>query len=687
MNETSTYYRERALSGVLILGGLVGITDPLLHSHHGVQPRALIGAGVGTVFLMLVLILRWTKAIRLVMYVAIAAAAVVFLGNFALYGHTYFFAAGFALPLAAAMFMSTREALWVLALYCAVSLVLGILIQSNLLVPPFAQLDRESVVLQNTINGVLIIIAITIPTVWKERLFADASLRERKQQRRLEAVFENGYGALIEANQQGRIEYAAGNLLEILGYSREAMLGQRILGFLSRDDRHQLLESMRQRGSSFTFDREVRVFDRSGNRRWVRLSGGGSSDSQPGRNWICAIQDVQEQVSQRERVFELSRLESLGNLCGGLAHDFNNLLTVIAFQSEQISDPEVKREIQSAQRCAAELTTGLLTFARKQEYQEVALDLRSFLSDFRKLAEHMLPGNIQLQWEISDAPLTIKMDPAQLQQVLINLLTNAQHATAGGGQLKVETYSHRQKRDSSASTPSPWAYLVVSDNGTGMTEETRERALEPFFTTKPRGKGTGLGLATVHGAVTRAGGRVMIDSQVGVGTRITIRFPLIDPMHHDAHPRRIEIPHTKHLSKNKPTVFVVEDREDVARNIRMILERAGFNVTVAGDAESAWEALSQRTVDLLVADIVLPGLSGIDLVSQVFERDDEIRAILISGHHQEDLSVVSRYPNRMRFFPKPFSSDQFLLAVNQLLAPHEVRRDAQSAPKSMGLGG
>lgn len=661
MIQKTSQYRERALLSVLVLGGLVGVTDPLIH---GAQPRSVIAAVCGVLLWGLGIALVKLKATRAIMILAMLVTSVVFLGNLALYAESFFFATGFAIPVAAALFMRRVDAAWTLIAYCLSGIAIATVIHLSAL-EPFYEQSSPSTIFQNTLNSALIIVAIVVPTIWKEHLFEAAIRREREQQRRLSAVIDTGYGAVIEGDIHGKIDFAAGRLLEKLGYKEEDLVGKSKLSFVKPRDRLAVLEPVHSAAAKY--DVEARVRDQQGNYRWVRVSGGRITDDEGKCRWVTALQDVHEEVTQRQRVFELSRLESLGDLCGGLAHDFNNLLTVISAQSELISDNEVRSEIQRAQKSAAELTAGLLTFARKQDYRDETIDLIEFLSKSRPLLDRILPANINVDWELERGPLFVRIDPAQMQQVLINLVTNAQHAMPSGGALRIQAKCGGGDTPENLQSASNGALcLSICDTGRGMSMETQQRAIEPFYTTKPRGQGTGLGLSTVHGVVGDAGGEMQITSRLGVGTDIVLWFPIADPPQVDQ--KKATSDRLSAQSGQRKRVLLVEDREEVARAISMMLEYAGFVVMHFSSAEEAQCAIAEEPFELLISDVVLPGMSGIDLVEKLMAQSKESLAILISGHQQQQTELLSDYPDRVRFLPKPFSAKKLSAVADELLS-------------------
>ena len=667
-NSAQPDYHRRALAGVLFLGGMIGITDFLWLD--GFPPRSQLAFGVGWILLALVPYLAWTRHIRSTMLMAIFAASTVFLGNFFLYGSAYYLAAGFSVPLAAAMFMRSVDALATLIGYCLAGVLIGTSINTGIWTPPF-ELNYK---FQLVINGLLIIAAMSLTTIWRERQLAAAKRQELEQKERLETIFLNGYGLMVEADHRQIIRSVTGQLLADLGYSRDDLVGRHQATLLAPSQRQ--LFDVAQAGTAqadpraqdpIRHDEEVRILNSQGQERWVRLSGG-TIGFGADRKWVLAMQDIHEAVTQRNRVFEIARLESLGEVCGGLAHDFNNLLTVIGINAEFIEDDRIRSEIISARDQAVDLTAGLLTFARKQEFREHDIDLRDFLTNIQPLVERIAGPKIHCRWDITDESHCIRIDPAQLQQVIINLVTNSMHAMPDGGKLKIQCEQSvvlpdhvcdQQRRPESG-----FAVLTITDDGTGMDEETRSRSVEPFFTTKPRGKGTGLGLATAHGAVRSAGGFLYVDSKPDKGTSVSIYLPLIKES--QPTPWVSDFPASTEAFCADCSLLIVEDRAEVCTTLETLLGSYGFQVFSKRDAESAMTFLENSSVDLVISDVMLPGASGVDLAGWILDSFRNIPIILISGHQNQDLAIVEQFPDSLRFIPKPFSTSKLLGAIRQL---------------------
>lgn len=366
------------------------------------------------------------------------------------------------------------------------------------------------------------------------------------------------------------------------------------------------------------------------------------------------------------RVQQSERLASLGQLAGGVAHDFNNLLTVIlnyaAFIAEsETSDDDTRAqagEIKASAERAAGLTKQLLLFARREPVQRAPIDLGSVVRNVRELLVRAVGEAIELVIvEADDLPLVIG-DRGQLEQVLMNLAVNARDAMPDGGSLTVETAL--VDRESGTSVE-----LRVMDDGEGMSQDVVDHAFEPFFTTKALGHGSGLGLATVHAIVADAGGTIELASGSGSGSTFTIRLPVATEVASASDPQRVSPP----VTGSGETVLVVEDQVPVRKVIVGMLRRNGYHVVEASDAPDALELASGEHIDLMLAEIVMPGLSGRDLVAELRRRRPLQRVLYMSGYSGGAFGTQRALDPGEALIHKPFKEGELLTAVHGALEP------------------
>jgi two-component system cell cycle sensor histidine kinase/response regulator CckA len=387
-------------------------------------------------------------------------------------------------------------------------------------------------------------------------------------------------------------------------------------------------------------------------------------------------QDITEQKKLAEQLRHAQKMEALGQLAGGVAHDFNNLLTIIAGYSDLLlsalppSAPmrhEVE-EIRSAGEKAAWLTSQLLAFSRKQVLQPRVLDLSSVVEESERLLRRVIGADVSVRVHRGPGPFVVKADPGQLWQVLLNLALNARDAMAAGGALEFQTAAVWLDAAAVASREPLRAgrhvVLSVSDSGCGMPASVRDRVFEPFFTTKPTGKGTGLGLAVVHGIVTQSGGYIEVDSEVDRGTVFRIYLPAFD-----AEPMSMDAIDAAALPGGRETILLVEDEEAVRRLAVQVLERAGYHVVTAADAADALRLTDEHdgAFDLLLTDVVMPGMSGTQLGSLVTAHYPGIKVLFVSGYTPDAVLRDGVQVGTFAFLQKPFSPAALANKVREVL--------------------
>jgi PAS domain S-box-containing protein len=403
-----------------------------------------------------------------------------------------------------------------------------------------------------------------------------------------------------------------------------------------------------------------------------------------GRTVRCAVvDDVTEREHLQRRLRQSERLESLGQLAGGIAHDFNNLLGIIngyaGMSADDVAelaagDPAWGRlhadllEIVAAGDRAAGLTRQLLAFARADAIAEPqVLDLNSVVTDMEKLLRRTLGEDISLVTCLAEGQRLVSADVGRLEQVLVNLAVNARDAMVNGGTLTIDTDEITVDDHYTAQHPGMrsgrYVRLRVSDTGDGMSKETLERAFEPFFTTKPTGQGTGLGLATIYGIITQAGGHTQIYSERGQGTTVAALLPITD----DA-----VKPAGNTVSASPPgtgqMILLVEDDDSLRALTERILHRSGYAVMSAGSAAEARDlADAADRLDLLLSDVVMPGMQGPDLALALCAGRPSLRVIFMSGYAETILAARSALPRDAVLLNKPVSAHQLLSTISRTL--------------------
>ena len=385
-------------------------------------------------------------------------------------------------------------------------------------------------------------------------------------------------------------------------------------------------------------------------------------------HWVAVLRDTTDRRRLEEQLREAQKMDAVGRLAGGIAHDFNNLLTVIRGNAELLKDigpvsaagPELVDEIRGASERAAGLVRQLLTFGRRQTARPVVVDLNEVVGEMAGMLRRLIGERVTVASVPSPTPVRARIDRGQFEQVVVNLAVNARDAMPRGGTLTIATAVATDPWGGTPAAPAKFARLVVSDTGTGMTAAVRARVFEPFFTTKGPGKGTGLGLATVYGIVTQAGGRLNVDSVPGAGTSFRVDLPWCDApsgstttLFPPASPSRERI---AGLGKR---VLLTEDEDAVRKLARITLEGSGYAVTEAPDAETALALLTAaRPFDLLVTDLTMPGMCGRELAERVRASRPDIGVVFISGY-ASDAARLHTLPGAI-FLPKPFTPADLL---------------------------
>jgi PAS domain S-box-containing protein len=369
---------------------------------------------------------------------------------------------------------------------------------------------------------------------------------------------------------------------------------------------------------------------------------------------IVSFFDITDRKRLEEQVVQSQKMESLGRLAGGIAHDFNNLLTVINGYTDWMlgdmtpDNPFRSRleEVRAAGAHCAELTQQLLAFSRKQVVRPGPLDLNKLVSESRGMLDRILGDDIRICTFLAQDLGTVTADRSQMYQVLMNLAVNAREAMPGGGTLTIETRNV---------TDPPEVVLEMRDTGHGIDETTRRHLFEPFFTTKRDSKNTGLGLATVFGIVSHAGGRIEVHSQPGAGAAFGIHLPRVRSSLAEAPPAAVERPH-----RGSGVVLVVEDRDEVRTLICRMLEELGYRVLAASAGAEALE-LAQghpEPIPLLLTDVVMPGMNGREVAEELQRLYPAMKAIFMSGYTDRVLSESGTLEQEGLYLQKPFTLSQ-----------------------------
>jgi len=513
--------------------------------------------------------------------------------------------------------------------------------------------------------------------VFRARIEAlERSQRELRESRETARALLNApIGAAILTDAEGTILAINETGSEITGKSPDQLVGLCIYDVLPSElaeiRKEHILEGARS-GEPVLFEEEYlgRVFD-SG--VYPLLDPQGKVT-----RLACFSRDITEHVRLEERWRQAEKMETVGRLAGGIAHDFNNLLTVINGYAEilksrfQLQDPrrEEAVAILEAGRRAAQLTRQLLIFSRKQIVRPRMLDLNQVVRETEGMLRRLIGEHIEIRTILAPDLWSVRADPVQIEQVIINLAVNAGEAMPRGGVLTIKTAnassSAGQVLGHGAMEPGRCVVLSLSDNGIGMSEEVQAHVFEPFFTTKQNG--TGLGLATVYGIVQQRRGNIRLHSKEGEGTTIEVYLPRASDESED-HERETD---SEEVPEGKETVLLVEDEEGVRRFVATALERAGYAVLMAENAQEALEELRSHAgpIHMLLTDVIMPGLSGRELVDEISEARPELKVLYMSGYPGSTISDRGGLDPDAAFIQKPFTLISLTCKVRDGPVPH-----------------
>ena len=500
----------------------------------------------------------------------------------------------------------------------------------------------------------------------------------RRSEARYRSLVQSSVYGIYRSSLEGRFLDVNPALIAMLGYSapEEVLLLDPEKDIFAQPEEHaRLIDVFRSTGRLDGF--EVKWKRKDGRPITVRLSGRAVSSADEPADVLEAIaEDVTDRRALEDQFRQSQKMEAVGRLAGGVAHDFNNLLMVISGYAEVIlsqvdqTSPvhEKGRAIQQAADRATTLTRQLLAFSRKQLLELKVVDLNAIVQDMERLLRPLIGENVDLLTNLSSHPTHTRADAGQLEQVIMNLVVNAKDAMPAGGRLTIQTdtvvidESHRGGPQ--FIRPGRYVMLSVSDTGMGMDRETQSRIFEPFFTTKEKGKGTGLGLSTVYGIVKQTGGYVMVQSEPGRGTTFHIYLPLTDSATEPHAPAT-----TDSALGGSETILLVEDEESVRQLVRDTLATKGYNVIEAGNGEEGITAaaLHKGNIDLIITDVVMPGLGGREMVKHLSQTYPGTKVLYLSGYTEDAILSEGSIESGTAFLQKPFTLQSLSRKVREVL--------------------
>ncbi|GBD95486.1 blue-light-activated protein [bacterium BMS3Abin06] len=475
--------------------------------------------------------------------------------------------------------------------------------------------------------------------------------------------------------KEGRFIDVNDAFLEVSGYSREEVIGQTSSGlglWTGPEERARVFDMLRSRG--IVNNQEVKFRIKSGNILTVLLSAE-KIDIEGETSIIVVAQDISERKKLENQLIHSQKMEAVGQLAGGIAHDFNNILSAIINYAYlikmRIKEEDPSRDnieqILALSGKASEITRGLLTFSRKNFINPIPLNLNNSVMNMEKLLTKFIGEDIRINIKLTENAPVIMADSAQIEQIIINLATNARDAMPDGGILTIETeiveLDSNFIKAHNFGSPGMYALLSVSDTGTGMDEETKQKIFEPFFTTKETGKGTGLGLAIIYGIVKQHNGYITVYSEAGKGSTFKIYFRTVTAVVEKK--KEAELPD---LSGDNETILLAEDSETVRKSIKNILEEFNYKAIEAVDGDDAVEKFIEHKdkIKLLILDVIMPGKNGKETLEEIREITPEIKAIFTSGYTAEIMEKKGLLKEGFNFVAKPILPDLFLKKIKDV---------------------
>ncbi len=505
-----------------------------------------------------------------------------------------------------------------------------------------------------------------------EQLVAERTKELTVSEQRYRALFDNANDGIVVLDKNGTIISVNNRFCELHGFEKGALIGTnfRLLEAKSTDD--ELRERMGRMLSGESLVFETEHFRRDGSNVLLEVSS--KAIDIGGELYVQSFhRDITEKKRLQEQLFQSQKMESIGVLAGGIAHDFNNILTAILGHAELLQEfsnldaagKERVKKIETSARKAGQMVSRMLSFARKGSFEIVPVNLNAIVKDTFELMDRMMAKkDIELKLETDGAIPAIKGDSNQIEQVIMNLVVNAADAMSHGGAITISTsmvdLGGGASRVHPLLTPGRYVVLGISDTGTGISEQIRDKIFDPFFTTKESGKGTGLGLATVYGIVKEHKGTINLKTQVGKGTTFEIFFPAAEGVVKMVEKMPV------HVKEQRERILVIDDEEGVLSFVKDVLESKGYGVLATDNAVYALEVCKEisDSIDLVITDIMMPLVNGRELIKQLKQIKPSMKIIAISGY--ESLKDA-RKGDINAYIRKPFESSYFLSVVRKVL--------------------
>ena len=528
-------------------------------------------------------------------------------------------------------------------------------------------------------------ISFALGALERERRSREAEQRSAASEIRFRSLIENSSDLITILDKDSVIRYQSPSVTRLLGYDLDELVGRSALDLIHPADAERVVGTLRSAFDTGVRRQTVVYRFRHKDGSWRVLESVGSSMVEDAglTGVVVNSRDITDRHALEAQLRQAQKMEAVGLLAGGIAHDFNNLLTVVLANADLVvaalpghqEIAEELRDLQAAARRGQSMVRNLMGFSRQGGLESEPVALGELVLDLTETLRRVLPETVEIRCSAAEQLPSVLVDPGAVEQMLLNLATNARDAMPNGGTLRLEVGTERVPEPPAEA---PWlaagryAVVTVADTGTGMDEETRARVFEPFFTTKPAGKGTGLGMPMVYGLMKQHGGYVVVDSAVGRGTTVRLLFP--EAVEGARKPRATPEGRRLESAGGGRTILVVEDEEALRRAARRILERAGYRVLVAENGEQALDILAgqRERVDLVFTDMIMPKLGGRGLYDRVRSEIGPVRFLVASGYAGRDVREDHGLPPDVPFINKPWTLDELVTHVREVLeAPLE----------------
>jgi len=498
-----------------------------------------------------------------------------------------------------------------------------------------------------------------------ERGRALEALERREEHYR--SLIENSLDLIAILKLDGTIRYASPSHQRVLGYPLDELVGQNAFSLIHPDDVRAVRTAFARADGAGSL--QCRFRHKDGSWRMLDSFGRDLSHLPSVRGVVVNSRDITDRRRLEEQLHHSQRLEAVGRLAGGVAHDFNNLLMVITGYSQMLLEtvlpgdparPDLEQVVKAAER-ATDLTHQLLAFSRRQIARPAVINLNTLVQDMDRMLRRVIGEDIELIAILSPGLHRVRVDPGQIEQVILNVALNARDAMPNGGTLTLQTsnlqVTEENQQTSLAPPPGPYVVLSMSDTGFGMDAQVLSRVFEPFFTTKDHG--TGLGLSTSYGIIQQSGGDIRVDSKLGSGTTFRIHLPVVEERR-----QQPAAPQQSPVLRGVETILLVEDEDAVRHVVETMLKRHGYEVLPAHSAADAM-ALAERydgVIHLLITDMVMPGMSGRKMAERLLQQRADMRVLFVSGYGEPVGTQASA-----NFLQKPFTTEELALKIREVL--------------------